>query len=88
MCATEGAGPIQDRSAEHLSSTDRGIVAARRLLLQGIRAIREGKEPPHVVRDPAANRFHHLVTRNDVLPSTVDWRTYWRALAEPATART
>src|SRR5205085_12119733 len=32
--ATEGQGPIQDRTQEHLGTTDRAIIQARQMLLQ------------------------------------------------------
>jgi hypothetical protein len=75
--ATEGAGPIQERTQEHLGYTDRGILATRQRLLGAIREVQAGREPPHVVRDPAANRFDHIVVRDDVIPSGVDWRRHW-----------
>jgi phenylpropionate dioxygenase-like ring-hydroxylating dioxygenase large terminal subunit len=42
----ESMGPIQDRTRENLCPTDRGIVMARRKLLQAARASREGKAVP------------------------------------------
>jgi hypothetical protein len=42
----ESMGPIQDRSRENLCPTDRGIVMARRKLLDAARAVRDGKPPP------------------------------------------
>jgi hypothetical protein len=42
----ESMGPIQDRTRENLCPTDRGIVMARRKLLEAARAVREGKSPP------------------------------------------
>jgi hypothetical protein len=50
----ESMGPIVDRSREHLSSTDRGIVMTRRRLLEAARAHGEGEDPPGL--DPAAQR--------------------------------
>ena len=48
--AVETAGPIHDRSQEFLGVTDVIIVAARRQLLDAIAAVRDGKEPLHVIR--------------------------------------
>src|SRR6266545_7898101 len=48
-CATEGAGPIQDRTQEHLGSTDRGILAARLVLLRAVRDVQAGRPAPAVV---------------------------------------
>ena len=54
--ATEGEGPIQDRTTEHLGYTDKAIAASRRGLLNAITAIEAGSDPPHVVRDPAVDQ--------------------------------
>lgn len=75
--AVEGAGPIQDRTAERLGYTDKAIAAARQMMLKAIRDLQEGREPLHVIRDPRANRFDHLVVVSEVLPDSVDWRTFW-----------
>jgi phthalate 4,5-dioxygenase oxygenase subunit len=77
--ATESQGPVQDRTAEHLGTTDRAIIMARQMLLRAIEDVQEGREPPHVFRDPAANRLDHLVVKAEALPSTTDWHTYWQA---------
>jgi phthalate 4,5-dioxygenase len=83
MCATEGMGPIQDRSHEHLTARDTPMVLARRQLLKGIVDIREGLDPLGVIRDPARNRFPRLFARNDTtVPIDADWRAYFRELNE------
>ena len=53
-CVIEGAGKIQDRTKEHLVTSDKAIVAARKLLLKGIQDVKEGRDPLHVVRDAAS----------------------------------
>ncbi|HEX3844710.1 MAG TPA: Rieske 2Fe-2S domain-containing protein [Steroidobacteraceae bacterium] len=51
----ESMGPIADRTKEHLTSTDSGIVKARMQLLKAARALEEkGEVPPGV--DPAHHR--------------------------------
>jgi phthalate 4,5-dioxygenase len=42
-------GAIADRTREHLTATDVGIVRFRRAVLEGAKALRGGKEPeaPH-----------------------------------------
>ena len=50
----ESMGPIQDRTRENLCPTDRGIVMARRMLLQAAEANRAGKPIPGL--DPAQQR--------------------------------
>ena len=74
---TDNQGLIQERTNELLGYTDKAIVAARLLLLRAIRNLQKGKEPPHVVRDPKANDFPHLVVLSEVVPDREDWRTYW-----------
>jgi phthalate 4,5-dioxygenase oxygenase subunit len=41
----ESQGPIADRTREHLTPTDAGVVRFRRLLLAGAKALAEGDEP-------------------------------------------
>jgi phenylpropionate dioxygenase-like ring-hydroxylating dioxygenase large terminal subunit len=48
-----GAGPIMDRSVEHLSSSDVGIAMARRVLLEAAQAHRDEGTPPATATDPA-----------------------------------
>ena len=50
----EGMGPIVDRSREHLGSSDKAIIAARRLLLDNLKSIEEGLPPAG--SDPADYR--------------------------------
>ena len=40
--ATESQGPVQNRTNEHLVSSDKAIVAARKLLLNAIKDVKEG----------------------------------------------
>lgn len=80
--ATESQGRIQDRTAEHLVSSDKAIVAARKLLLSGIEDVRQGRDPRHRITDPAANRFPHLMVISEVIPSSMHWKDYARKLIE------
>jgi hypothetical protein len=79
--ATETQGPILDRTQERLGSTDIAVATARQQLLRAVQDIQKGREPQHVVRDPAANRFPHLQVVSHVVPS-LDWRTAWREYLE------
>lgn len=54
--AWESQGVIMDRSHERLSPTDVGIVRFRRAMLDGARALREGK-PPAAAGNPRAYRL-------------------------------
>ena len=51
-----GQGRIADRSQEYLAPSDRGIVMIRRRFLNDIEAVKDGRDPKAVVRDPAVNR--------------------------------
>jgi phthalate 4,5-dioxygenase oxygenase subunit len=79
--ATASQGAIQDRTQEHLVSSDKAIVAARKLLLNAIKDVKEGRDPQHVIRDPKLNRFPHLVVVSEVVPTSTDWKEYSKQLA-------
>jgi hypothetical protein len=46
------------------------------VLLRAIKAVQAGGEAPHVIRDPAKNRFDDLIVDSDVVPNDVDWRMF------------
>ena len=62
--AWETAGPIFDRSKEHLGTADKGIIAFRKLLKAEIDKVKRGRDPIGVIRDPEKNRIisFHTVT--------------------------
>ena len=76
--ATESQGPVQDRTSEHLVSSDKAIVAARKLLLNAIRDVKEGRQPQHVIKDAKANRFSHLVVLSEIVPAASDLKQFVR----------
>ncbi len=78
--AVEGMGPIQDRTNEHLASSDRPIVAQRKILQKAIKDIQEGKDPPHVIRDPKLNRFPNMIIYVGVVPKTIGWKEQCKLL--------
>ena len=47
--AVESQGPIQDRTREHLGSTDKGIVAYRRMLVKAIESTQAGAATPMLI---------------------------------------
>lgn len=77
LCVTEGMGPIQDRSQEHLISMDVPVVLARKLLFKAIRDLQEGREPANVVRDPEQNRFL-IDASDDLIPASQPWKDYMK----------
>jgi nitrite reductase/ring-hydroxylating ferredoxin subunit len=47
-------GPIAIHANEHLAASDRGVILTRRMIGRAVAAVREGADPPGVLRDPAA----------------------------------
>jgi phenylpropionate dioxygenase-like ring-hydroxylating dioxygenase large terminal subunit len=86
--ATESQGPIEDRTREHLVSSDKSIVAARKLILKAIGEVQDGKEPQHVVREAGNNAFPHLQVLSEVLPSAIDVRERLRQVIAQARGST
>jgi len=73
-CVIESAGAIQNRTKEHLVTSDKAITAARKLLLKGIQDVKEGRDPQHVVRETRANNFAHLAVISEVAPKAANIR--------------
>ena len=74
--ATESQGPVQDRTAEHLVTSDKAIVAARKLLLNAMKEAGDGRDPQHVIRDPKGNQLWHLQAMSEVIPISADVRRH------------
>jgi phenylpropionate dioxygenase-like ring-hydroxylating dioxygenase large terminal subunit len=85
--ATSSQGAIQNRTQEHVVSSDKAIIAARKLMVKAIRDIQDGGEPPHVVRDPSRNRFPHLQVISDLIPGDTDIKQHTKKLEAEARAR-
>jgi 5,5'-dehydrodivanillate O-demethylase len=56
----ETQGPIVDRTAEHLSYSDRGVALLRRVVAEQIDLVARGRDPLGLVRDPA----HPMIDTN------------------------
>ncbi len=70
MALQEGMGPIVDRSKEYLGTSDRAIIALRRMLLDATHAVARGERPP--AADPATHRG--IRPHDTVIPVEADWR--------------
>ena len=66
----EGMGPIVDRSKEFLGTSDKAIVAMRRLLLEGIEVAEKGGQPRGV--DP--EDYRKVRPHDRMVPPGRDWR--------------
>jgi phthalate 4,5-dioxygenase oxygenase subunit len=76
--AVESQGPIQDRTREHLGSTDKAIINYRSMLMRAIDQVEGGKEKPLMVLDAqSAKAILGPVTVDGVAP-TAQWQAYWR----------
>jgi len=55
--AQESQGLITDRTKEFLATSDRGIVMLRKMLIESVDAVEQGKDPFGLLRDPAQNNI-------------------------------
>jgi phthalate 4,5-dioxygenase len=83
----EGQGAIVDRSQEQLGSSDKALIAARRLFFKAIENIRAGQDPLGLVRDAKSNGFPNLLVLADIIPASEDWKSYWEREASSASRR-
>jgi hypothetical protein len=63
-------GAIYDRTREYLGTTDKAIIAFRRLMVQAAKAYRDKGELPPTVDDPTLYRVRGF---SALLPKDVDW---------------
>jgi hypothetical protein len=78
--ATESQGPVQDRTNEHPVSSDKAIIASRKLLLNAMKDVKDSRDPQHVIRDSKLNEFSHLQVISELIPAGVDWKQHVRDL--------
>jgi nitrite reductase/ring-hydroxylating ferredoxin subunit len=75
--ACESQGPIADRTREHLGTSDKAIIAYRRLLLRSI-AQAEAGETPLMVLDRVAAAGITGPAAMDAIGPTEGWEAYWQ----------
>jgi len=63
--AWETAGPMYDRSTEHLATGDKGVLIFRKLLKREIDKVKRGRDPIGVVRKPERDGIIHFATVTD-----------------------
>lgn len=63
--AWETAGPVYDRTREHLATGDKGILIFRKLLKSEIDKVKRGRDPLGVVRNVKTNRLIRFPTITD-----------------------
>jgi len=70
LAVQESMGPIVDRSREHLGTTDKAIIAYRRLLLDLLKDCQSGKEPSGIDPKP----YWNVRSADIVIPKDVPWQ--------------
>jgi phenylpropionate dioxygenase-like ring-hydroxylating dioxygenase large terminal subunit len=70
LAVQESMGPVVDRSREHLGSSDKAIIAYRRILLDVLRDFEQGVEPLGV--DPKT--YRKVRSADIVIPKDVRWQ--------------
>jgi phthalate 4,5-dioxygenase oxygenase subunit len=68
----ENMETICDRSKEFLGTSDKAIIAMRRLLLEAIAVVEAGGDPRGI--DPASHR--KIRSWDDIVPTGADWRSF------------
>ncbi|MBX6317099.1 aromatic ring-hydroxylating dioxygenase subunit alpha [Pigmentiphaga sp.] len=79
--AVESQGKIQDRTREHLGSTDKGIAAYRRLLLEAIDQAANGQKALMMIDDEQARTFTGPPSIDGIGPED-SWSDYWKIADE------
>ncbi len=74
--AVESQGPIQDRTREHLGTTDKGIVAYRRMLVKAIDSAAAGEGAPMLIDAAQAARLSGPASIDGI--GHGDTEAYWR----------
>ena len=75
--ACESMGAIQDRTQEHLGTSDKAIVAYRKLLRSALEQSGRGERPIMVLDETSAARIAGPPAVDGIGPAD-DWRGYWQ----------
>jgi phthalate 4,5-dioxygenase len=75
--AVESMGPIADRTREHLGTTDKVIMANRRILLKAIETVQAGGVPPGVADASQVAAMQGPDTVDGIAPAGT-WPQWWR----------
>jgi phthalate 4,5-dioxygenase len=75
--AVESMGPIQDRTREHLGTSDKVIMANRRTLLKAIETVQSGGTAPGVADASQASAMAGPDTVDGIAPAGT-WPTWWK----------
>jgi hypothetical protein len=85
--AIETQGAIQDRTKEHLGSTDVVIIEVRKILLKAIKHVQEGGEAPWLQHSASDNPFAEFICTSGYIEDNEDGPSFCRrVLASKAAA--
>lgn len=79
--AVESMGPIADRTREHLGTTDKVIMANRRVLIKAIDTVQNGGLA-HGIADAAQSASMTGPDTVDGIAPAHDWQAWWQAAAD------
>jgi phthalate 4,5-dioxygenase len=80
--ATESQGAVQNRTEEHLVSSDKPLIAARKLLLKAINDVRDGRHAPYAVGDWKITATGEIVVLSEVIAGEANPREYVASLTK------
>jgi phthalate 4,5-dioxygenase oxygenase subunit len=75
--AVESMGPIQDRTREHLGTSDKVIMANRRMLLKAIETVQAGGVAPGAADPALAQSMRGPDTVDGIAPAG-EWSSWWQ----------
>jgi hypothetical protein len=73
-------GAIQDRTREHLGTSDKVIMAHRRMLMKALDDVEAGGRPPMALDDVQAAALTGPDTIDCIAPAD-DWQAFWQRAA-------
>ncbi len=79
--AVESMGAIQDRTKEHLGTSDKVIIANRRSLLKAIETVGEGGRPPMALASDAEAAALTGPDTIDCIAPAASWEAHWSSAA-------
>jgi phthalate 4,5-dioxygenase len=78
----ETMGLIVDRTREHLGPADRAVIVARQILINAVRAVEAGQDPPGVT-----DSYYNLRAIEQIVPDDQLWRDVLLPKMHPARER-
>jgi hypothetical protein len=85
--AVESMGPIQDRTREHLGTSDKVIMANRRALIKAIETVQSGGAAPGIADPAQADAMRGPDTVDGIAPAGA-WPDWWAGQARTKRAGT